>query len=150
MPDSKVDFIKEWNEPYFIYQQLSNNGYFCQPDCQRYLSQTLKKASQYSKTPWEKIHIAQFSLLGLGQVNWLGWIWNRQISTAGDLFSINVGTYNQDFIQTHGPGYRQIIDFSDLRNSLYIHPLGQSEDPFDKHYADLLSLWRNGNYIYIP
>lgn len=149
MPHQKIPFINEWNEPIFIQQELSSNGFFCEPNCQAYLSQTLAIAAKKKNTEWGQVHIAQMNDPGLGSVRWLAWIWNRNISTAGDLFSVNVGTYNSQFIQTTGASYRQLIDFSDLTHSLYIQPLGQSNNPFDPHYADLMTPWRNGEYITI-
>eukprot|EP00005_Dracoamoeba_jomungandri_P000892 CAMPEP_0174251798 /NCGR_PEP_ID=MMETSP0439-20130205/1506_1 /TAXON_ID=0 /ORGANISM="Stereomyxa ramosa, Strain Chinc5" /LENGTH=791 /DNA_ID=CAMNT_0015332213 /DNA_START=27 /DNA_END=2402 /DNA_ORIENTATION=+ len=47
-----------------------------------------------------------------------------------------------------GPSYREIIDFSDIdNNSLFVIPMGQSGDPTNTHYRDLLPLWQNVSYL---
>ncbi|MBI5448153.1 MAG: penicillin acylase family protein [Gammaproteobacteria bacterium] len=148
LPSSKVPFLQQWNEPVFILQQLQNNGYFCQPDCQAYLSHTLQEVAHHTaQRPWGKIHQAHFIELGLGSVKPLAWIWNRTQATSGGLFTVNVGTYDDQFIQTKGASYRQIIDLNDLAQSQYIQTLGQSGNPFDKHYDDLLKKWSRGEYL---
>lgn len=45
-----------------------------------------------------------------------------------------------------GPSWRQIIDLSNLSNSLCILPGGQRGHPFSKHYHDQLELWLEGKY----
>jgi penicillin amidase len=64
---------------------------------------------------------------------------------------VNVGAYRLDgsFRMTDGPSYRQIIDFSDPRASLFVHTTGQSGNVFDRRYRDLLPLWSNGEYFHI-
>lgn len=146
MPTHAASFIHDWDEPIFIQQQLQTNGFFCQPDCKKYLSETLQTAAKQTQA-WGKLHQASFTELGLGVAKTIGWIWNRKIATPGGLFTVNVGTYDQHFIQYKGASYRQIIDLSNLTQSQYVQTLGQSSNPFDSHYADLLLKWRNGEYI---
>lgn len=93
---------------------------------------------------WRKIHIAQFNAT-IGSNPTIGFFVNRQIASNGSRLTVNVGNYNQeDFIQRAGPSFRSIFDFSNLNNSRYIHPMGQSGDPFSKIYDNLLPLWRDG------
>jgi len=47
------------------------------------------------------------------------------------------------------PYQRQIINFSNFNDSLYINAPGQSENIFSRHYDDLLSKWAAGKYIKI-
>ncbi len=93
---------------------------------------------------WRKIHIAQFNAT-IGSNPTIGFFVNRRIASNGSRLTVNVGNYNQeDFIQRAGPSFRSIMDFSNLNNSRYIHPMGQSGDPFSKIYDNLLPLWRDG------
>jgi penicillin G amidase len=93
---------------------------------------------------WRKLHIAQFNAT-IGANPTIGFFVNRSIPTQGSLQTVNVGGYNQDtFVQRAGPSFRSIMDFSNLNSSRYIHPLGQSGDPFSRMYENLLPLWRDG------
>ncbi len=159
-PKSLREF-SEWPEPLFITQQLKDNGVYCQTEgaknCHEFLSQSLARAMRSlvndlgdnpKRWRWEYVHRAKFIELGIGQAKSVGWIWNRSIATPGSYYTINVGTYRQkDFVQTDGPSYREIIDLSNLNNSLYIQTMGQSNDPFSKNYSNLMDLWRRGKYI---
>lgn len=93
---------------------------------------------------WRKIHIAQFNAT-IGSNPTIGFFVNRRIASNGSRLTVNVGNYSQeDFIQRAGPSFRSIMDFSNLNSSRFIHPMGQSGDPFSKMYDNLLPLWRDG------
>lgn len=148
MPKTKIPFLAQINNPIFIQTQLQTNGFYCDGNASALLEKTLKTvAEQHTSKTWESLHIAKMEDVGLGTVKVIKWIFNRQIATPGDLHSINVGTYDMQFTQTDGPSYRQIIDFSALNDSLFIQPLGQSGNPFHRHYDDLMLPWRNGEYL---
>lgn len=162
MPVAQLQFTQKWKEPLFIKQQLATNGSYCRINgsatCNAYLSLTLQQATkalikQLGTNPthweWRKIHSAYFEELGIGQNNLVGWIWNRSITTPGSDETLDVGTYDATFKQDHGAGYRQIIDLSNLDQSLYIQAFGQADNPFDEHHNDLMPLWRNGQYVNI-
>nr|QCC21403.1 RenL [Candidatus Endohaliclona renieramycinifaciens] len=144
----------------FIVNQLIHNGEFCKinnaNNCKQYLSLTLQTAMQKlierlgkneKNWQWGKVHSSTFKALGIGEIKWLSWIWNRSISTPGDSYTVNVGTYNDHFDQIGGATYRQLIDLSDFENSYYIQALGQSGNPLSKHYDDLMNMWQKGQYI---
>lgn len=158
------NFLQEYAaypNPLFIKYQLQSNGSYCRSNathnCNELLSQTLQKAIQklmqdhgtHSKQwQWQYIHHAVFSELGLGTVNAINWIWNRDIASPGDNYTINAATFNlRNFNIIDSPSYRQIIDLSDLNKSVYILTPGQSNDPFNRHYADQMRLWRDGKYL---
>jgi penicillin amidase len=160
MPIKQLPFADTWIEPLFIKQQLASNGSYCRSSttntCAPYLRQTLQQAMHKLTAQlgdhwrWQNIHHAVFSEVGLGTVKSISWIWNRSIATPGSDETVDVGVYKSPkFIQNLGPGYRQIIDFGDLDGSLYMAAFGQSDDPFDKHHADLMPLWRDGEYVVI-
>lgn len=75
---------------------------------------------------------------------------NRQIAHGGDDYTVNVGHYDyndDEMTQGAGPSYRQIVDFSELENSLFLNPLGQFGMELSDHYDDLLPKWAQGDYM---
>jgi penicillin G amidase len=51
------------------------------------------------------------------------------------------------FAVTNGPSYRLTIDMSDLDAARIIQTTGQSGNPFDAHYGDLIETWRTGKTV---
>lgn len=110
-----------------------------------------EQGSNQAHWQWGDIHRAEFIANGFGKIKWLNAIWNRSIKSPGGNYTVNVGGYDPDtFTQTKGATYRQIIDLSNLDNSRYIIPMGQSGNPLSHHYSDLLHKWRDGRYVTIP
>jgi len=50
------------------------------------------------------------------------------------------------FAAIHGPTVRLVIDVGDWDRSLFLNMPGQSGDPADPHYRDLLAGWKDGAY----
>ncbi len=48
------------------------------------------------------------------------------------------------------PSYRLTIDLSDLDDARIVQTTGQSGNPFDGHYGDLIDLWRDGRSVTVP
>ena len=157
----KIQGSSKWPEPLFLKQQLKDNGEFCKTgnsnNCQIFLSNSLKaalvnleheKGKNEKKWNWGNAHRAFFKDMGLGEVKYLSWIWNRNIPTAGDGFTVNVGSFDFNSLnQIAGPGYRQIIDLNNFDNSVFIQALGQSNNVFNRNYDNLMPLWRDGKYV---
>lgn len=63
-------------------------------------------------------------------------------------FEIALGPINFDASQYvfAGPSWRQVIDFSNIKESVGILPGGTSEDPLNPHYIDQVDMWAEGNY----
>ena len=71
-----------------------------------------------------------------------------EVSLGGDRYTVNVSSYDsENFTSNFGVSYRQIIDFSNLENSLYINPPGNSGKLGKFNYSDQLLLWQDGEYI---
>ena len=89
---------------------------------------------------WGLIHFREFDhLSGLPAFQ------RGPYPAGGDGFTLNVAG---GLIATGGPSWRQIIDFSNLDNSLSIYPGGQSGDPLSVHYDDfLVGSYVGGNYL---
>jgi len=69
-----------------------------------------------------------------------------RIPVGGDEYTVNVAHAAElagtaYFQVSDGPSYRHILDFSDLENSRFIHPMGQSGNILSPHYDDLLQTW---------
>ncbi len=93
---------------------------------------------------WGDIHQATFEPL----IPELSTTEPLQVPLGGDRHTVNVSRNgSEDFNTSVGVSYRQIIDFSDLENSLYINPPGQSGDATNPNYSNQLSLWQQGEYI---
>lgn len=53
---------------------------------------------------------------------------------------------SEPFEAVYHASMRQIIDLSELGNSLFIHSTGQSGHPYHRHYDDFIELWRSVEY----
>jgi acyl-homoserine lactone acylase PvdQ len=51
---------------------------------------------------------------------------------------------------TVAPSYRLTIDMSDLDGARIVQTTGQSGNPFDGHYGDLIEAWRTGDTVALP
>jgi penicillin amidase len=54
------------------------------------------------------------------------------------------------FDVTNGPSYRLTIDMADLDGARIVITTGQSGNPFDRHYGDLIGSWANGDTVLLP
>jgi penicillin amidase len=51
---------------------------------------------------------------------------------------------------TNLPSYRLTIDMSDLDGARIVQTTGQSGNPFDSHYGDLIDEWLSGGSVALP
>lgn len=80
----------------------------------------------------------------LGAARPLDRLFNRgPFPVGGDIDTVNMGATLPDKpeVVVTVPSYRQIVDLSDLSNSLSVHAPGQSGHPASKHYDDFIPLW---------
>jgi len=54
------------------------------------------------------------------------------------------------FSVTNGPSYRLTIDMGDLDGARIVITTGQSGNPFDSHYGDMISTWAGGGTVPLP
>ena len=54
------------------------------------------------------------------------------------------------FSVTNGPSYRFTIDMNDIDGARIVITTGQSGNPFDKHYGDMIPVWAAGDTIPLP
>jgi penicillin G amidase len=53
----------------------------------------------------------------------------------------------QVFAVTNGPSYRLTVDMTNLDGARIVQTTGQSGNPFDGHYGDLIEAWRTGGTV---
>jgi len=97
---------------------------------------------------WGKLHTVSFRhpldrTAGVAALTDLG-----PLPRPGDEYVVNAtGSDGDDFAQTSGASYREILDTSNCDRSVAINTPGQSGQPGSPHYADLLPLWDAGQYF---
>lgn len=98
---------------------------------------------------WGRIHHTYYPHHAFNEVFVLNRIFGRQIANGGDSQTVNVASVDlsQPYRQVAVPSYRQIVDMSNLNNSLYIITTGQSGNILSKHYDDLINRHQNVQYL---
>jgi len=71
------------------------------------------------------------------------------IPMRGDAFTINAGMWDNanPYEMKSGGVIRMVVDFSNIENSTFISPPGQSGQFKSPHYDDLAQLWADGKQI---
>lgn len=128
---------ESWNVPRYLQQAVTPQ------QAATALDASLKRLG--TEIPvWGDIHSATFEPL----VPELNTTEPLQVPLGGDRYTVNVSPNGStDFNTSFGASYRQIIDFSDLNNSLYVNPPGQDSDPTSSNYSNQLELWQQGEYL---
>jgi penicillin amidase len=101
---------------------------------------------------WGALHRARFAHPLLGRLLLLSGFAATEIETDGGWDTLNRGAYKvwddeRPFSHVHGPGLRALYDLSDLDRSRFMIALGQSGNPFSRHFDDLLRAWRDGRWL---
>lgn len=121
---------------------------------------------------WGRIHTVNFreQTLGVSGIGPLEWYFNsgaRQVAGADG--AVNNNYYqtwrafpdpeDPDFVPagldtvfrvSNGPSYRLTIDMSALDEARIVITTGQSGNPFDRHYGDLVDDWATGATVPLP
>jgi len=103
--------------------------------------------SNMDRWQWGKLHVAVFSHT-MGGVKPLNLIFNRSIEAGGCGDTPNATWFDPaaPFEVTGVASYRQIISLADWAGSRSMHTTGQSGLPFHRHYADMITSWRDVRY----
>ncbi len=100
---------------------------------------------------WGDAHEATHDHPVLGEAPVLRWFVNiRQSTSGGDntlMRGRTSGTGQDPFMNVHAAAYRGVYDFADPDSSVFVTSTGQSGHFLSRHYDDLGSLWRRGEYI---
>ena len=108
---------------------------------------------EVSRWQWGRLHKQHFRH-ALGEVRGLDRIFNRgAVPVGGDANTV----WQAAYVPYHGydvnsftASWRQIIDLADFNNSRGTLTSGQSGHPGNRHYADMTSMWRRGEYHPMP
>jgi penicillin G amidase len=101
---------------------------------------------------WGEAHLAIGEHRPLSSVGWLSRLVELRTPFPGDTYTVNVGalTHRPDapFTTRHVPSLRAVYDLAALdRNSFWVLSSGQSGTPFAEHYANMVPLWRDVQYL---
>jgi penicillin amidase len=100
---------------------------------------------------WGDAHQATHDHPVLGEVPILRYFVNIRQSTSGGDHTLmrgrGAGEGPNPFLNVHGAAYRGVYDFADPDSSVFILSTGQSGHFLSRHYDDLGTLWRRGEYI---
>ena len=97
---------------------------------------------------WGRLHQAVFRH-PLGETR-LGWLFSRgPVAVDGDGATVAQSAFPLKMplgFVTVASAYRQIIDLDNFDQSLSVLNVGQSGQPGNRHYADQIEPWREGEY----
>jgi len=104
----------------------------------------------YSNWKWGDAHTVTHKHM-LSKVKFLNWLFDLSVGpyrSGGSDKTPNAGgfSFQKPFHQTSGASMRRIVDFSNLNETQFILPTGQSGVPFSSHYRDQAELYHKGHY----
>lgn len=150
--------------PALLLQALTRNRHWCddvatsEPEsCEEVIERSLEAAladlaaawgPDVAKWSWGAAHPARFDNPVMGQVPLLNRLANLSIASGGDDFTVARAAYRAEssganFPQVHGAGLRAVFDLSNLDKSRFVIATGQSGHVLSRHYADMLTSWRD-------
>ncbi|MBA2382523.1 MAG: penicillin acylase family protein, partial [Chloroflexi bacterium] len=125
-----------------------------------------------TKWTWGGMHKARFAetTLGSSGIGPIEWYFDRgPFAASGAAGAINNTYYRPSraypdpddptikpvgiddvFSITNLPSYRLSIDMKDFDGARIVQTTGQSGNPFDRHYGDLIDEWLTGNTVALP
>lgn len=134
-----------------------------QESCGDVLAAALRRAitdleTRYGKDranwSWGQAHYASGEHRVFGALPLVGRYFNVGAASPGGPYTLNRGLVEFDsddpFANRHASTLRAIYDLSDLDNSLFMQPTGQSGNPFSRFYRTFEMSWSEGQYIRIP
>ena len=137
------------------------DDFWCGPSaCQEAIDRAMDKALQrlshqfgndFSGWRWGDLHPAISAHRPFGAVPGLNRVFDGRVSSAGDLFTVNVGQYwandaKAPFANRHAASLRAIYDLADLERSQFIYQTGQSGHVFDGRNRDMAQAWAGASY----
>lgn len=100
---------------------------------------------------WGKLHTVSFTQTPIGNAvpGPLKSILNlKTVARAGDGTTVAAAHYlfSKPYSVTSGVSFRQLLDLSNLDGSQIVNTVGESGQPFSKHYGDDIDDWNSGKY----
>lgn len=104
------------------------------------------------KWQWGEAHAARSEHRPFGAVSVLNSLFNVEVPSPGDTFSINVGRNNpgneaEPYLNRHAASLRTLFDLADLEKSQFMHSTGQSGNVFSPLYRNLAPHWARVEYL---
>ncbi|HEY6058023.1 MAG TPA: penicillin acylase family protein [Candidatus Limnocylindrales bacterium] len=85
-----------------------------------------------------------------GAVNSTSWRLSRAYANPYDASFVPSSSLREIFEVTTLPNYRFDVDMGDLDGARIVQTTGQSGNPFDRHYGDLVDDWLSGRHVPLP
>jgi len=137
------------------------DAFWCSQGCDRAMASAMDKALSRlvvelgpdpARWRWGDLHPAISSHRPFGKIAVLQRLFDQQVPSAGDLFTVNVGQYwanerQQSFASRHAASMRAIYDLADLEQSRFIYQTGQSGHPASTRSRNMAPLWASGRYL---
>jgi penicillin amidase len=102
---------------------------------------------------WDQAHISRHKHTPFTNISWLRDIFDVTTPVTGGPYTVQVNNLtiasNTPYQAVNGASYRAIYDLSNLDNSVYIYPVGQSGNVLSPYYDHLIDDWSNGRYFTI-
>jgi penicillin amidase len=128
------------------------------PDCRTVVLQSFDGAldeleklqgADMRQWTWGSAHSLHYDHVPFGKAGLLGKLVNRRVATGGTPDTVNVANLDfrmgEGYVQTFGPGFRQIIQLGPQRaDHFYMNSTGSSGDVFSKHYSDMVEPFHSG------
>ncbi|MEY2621574.1 MAG: hypothetical protein RIT26_1394, partial [Pseudomonadota bacterium] len=128
----------------------------CQAAVTQALGQALDRIAQWqgksvAQWQWGQAHPARSMHRPFDKVATLNSLFNVEVPSPGDNYTVNVGQYNPGegvapFANRHAASLRAIYDLADLERSVFIYQTGQSGLAFSPRYRDMAEEWAQGRY----
>jgi len=101
---------------------------------------------------WGMAHAAVSEHRPFGKAAGLSWLFNIDVPTSGDAFTVNAGRNNPrdenaPFGNHHGAGLRALYDLGNLENSRFMISTGQSGNLMSPLYGNLSKGWAKVEYL---
>lgn len=110
--------------------------------------------ANWSLWRWDQAHISRHKHTPFTNVSWLRDVFDVTTAVTGGPYTVQVNNLkiasNTPFEAANGASYRAIYDLSNLENSVYIYPVGQSGNVLSPYYDHLIDDWSEGRYFKIP
>ncbi len=148
-----IRLLQEQDDQWFADSAIPNGPQSWKVALERALDATIeelstKLGSNILRWQYSAIHKMAYNH-PLGMVKPLDTLFNRgPFPFGGDCDTVNMANASPQDPTTVivVPSYRQIIDLSNLENSLWIHAPGQSGHPASKHYDDFITPWQENKH----
>jgi penicillin amidase len=101
---------------------------------------------------WGEAHEARQRHRPFSHSRWLSRIFDIRVPSPGDSYTVNVGRMDftdetEPYANRHAASLRLLVDLAEPQAALFIHPGGQSGNPFSKHFRDFAEPWMRGEYV---